>query len=89
MTEAATRGRNPFDTSGVHRGSDGIAYYSDRPSSLADAIAEHFIADTIRGWSFTLVFDEVLPVLREAGVLDDDVFKTIFVENPRRWLAGA
>ena len=42
----------------------------------------------IRNWSMTLVFDEVLPTLREMGVMDDDVFNTIFVENPRRWLTG-
>ena len=42
----------------------------------------------IRNWSMTLIFDEVLPALREQGVLDDAVFQTIFVENPRRWLAG-
>jgi hypothetical protein len=28
-------------------------------------------------------------VLREQGVLDDSVFQTIFVDNPRRWLSGA
>jgi long-chain acyl-CoA synthetase len=32
--EAAPRGRNPFDTSGVQRGADGIARYTDRPDSL-------------------------------------------------------
>ena len=42
----------------------------------------------IRNWSMTLVFDEVVPALRELGVMDDAVFNTIFVENPRRWLAG-
>lgn len=42
----------------------------------------------IRGWSMTLVFDEVVPALREMGVMDDQVFQTIFVENPRRWLVG-
>ena len=42
----------------------------------------------IRNWSMTLVFDEVVPALREQGVLDDDVFNTIFVENPRRWLTA-
>ena len=42
----------------------------------------------IRNWSMTLVFDEVVPALREQGVLDDDVFQTIFVENPRRWLTA-
>jgi phosphotriesterase-related protein len=42
----------------------------------------------IRNWSMTLVFEEVVPTLREMGVMDDAVFETIFVENPRRWLAG-
>lgn len=40
----------------------------------------------IRNWSMTLVFDEVVPWLRERGVLDDATFQTIFVENPKRWL---
>jgi len=42
----------------------------------------------IRNWSMTLVFDEVVPALREQGVLDDDTFATIFTENPRRWLTA-
>jgi len=42
----------------------------------------------IRNWSMTLVFDEVVPALREQGVMDDAVFETIFVENPRRWLTA-
>jgi phosphotriesterase-related protein len=42
----------------------------------------------IRNWSMTLVFDEVVPALREQGVLDDESFQTIFVENPRRWLTA-
>jgi len=42
----------------------------------------------IRNWSMTLVFEEVVPTLREMGVMDDAVFNTIFVENPRRWLVG-
>jgi phosphotriesterase-related protein len=42
----------------------------------------------IRNWSMTLVFDEVVPALRELGVIDDAVFETIFVENPRRWLTA-
>jgi len=32
--QAAARGRNPFDTTGVERGADGIARYRDRPDSL-------------------------------------------------------
>jgi phosphotriesterase-related protein len=42
----------------------------------------------IRNWSMTLVFDEVVPTLREQGVLDDHAFQTIFVENPKRWLTS-
>jgi phosphotriesterase-related protein len=42
----------------------------------------------IRNWSMTLVFEEVVPALREQGVMDDAVFETIFTENPRRWLTA-
>jgi phosphotriesterase-related protein len=42
----------------------------------------------IRNWSMTLVFEEVLPALRELGVMDDAIFNTIFVDNPRRWLTA-
>jgi phosphotriesterase-related protein len=42
----------------------------------------------IRNWSMTLVFDEVVPWLREQGVLDDAAFQTVFVENPKRWLTA-
>lgn len=42
----------------------------------------------IHNWSFTLVFEEVVPWLREQGVMDDAVFDTVFVANPARWLAG-
>src|SRR3954451_24265613 len=34
MPEPASRGRNPFDTTGVERGEDGIKRYAGRPSSL-------------------------------------------------------
>jgi phosphotriesterase-related protein len=42
----------------------------------------------IRKWSMTLVFDEVVPALREQGAMDDESFRTIFVENPKRWLTA-
>jgi phosphotriesterase-related protein len=45
-------------------------------------------AGAIRNWSMTLVFDEVVPALRELGALDDTGFETIFKENPQRWLTG-
>jgi phosphotriesterase-related protein len=51
--------------------------------------AEVFEAQgAIRNWSMTLVFEEVVPALREMGVMDDSVFQTIFVENPARWLTA-
>ena len=34
----------------------------------------------------TLVFEEVVPWLREQGVMDDGHFQTVFVQNPARWL---
>jgi phosphotriesterase-related protein len=42
----------------------------------------------VRNWSMALVFEEVVPALREQGVMDDASFQTIFVENPRRWLTA-
>jgi len=42
----------------------------------------------IRNWSMTLVFDEVVPALRELGAMDDQSFHTVFVENPKRWLTA-
>jgi phosphotriesterase-related protein len=42
----------------------------------------------IRNWSMTLVFDEVVPALREQGAMDDGAFQTVFVENPKRWLTA-
>jgi predicted metal-dependent phosphotriesterase family hydrolase len=36
----------------------------------------------------TLVFEEVVPALRELGVMDDATFEQIFLANPRRWLAA-
>jgi phosphotriesterase-related protein len=43
----------------------------------------------VRDWSMTLVFDQVLPALREEGALSDEHVGTIFVDNPRRWLTAA
>jgi phosphotriesterase-related protein len=42
----------------------------------------------IRNWSMTLVFDEVVPALRDQGAMDDQTFHTVFVENPKRWLTA-
>ncbi len=52
-----------------------------------EAVAQIESSGMIRNWSMTLVFEEVVPWLREQGVMDDAVFETVFVENPARWLA--
>ena len=44
-------------------------------------------AGLARGWSMTLIFEEVIPALREAGMTDDQL-ETMLVANPKRWLAG-
>ena len=44
-------------------------------------------AGAAKDWSMTLVFDQVIPTLREAGMTDEQL-ETMMVENPKRWLAG-
>src|SRR4051812_46841242 len=55
------------------------------PEAVEGLIAQGLVRD----WSMTLVFDQVLPWLREQGVWDDATYTTVFEENPRRWLAGS
>jgi phosphotriesterase-related protein len=52
----------------------------------AEAVAGLIEAGLVRDWSMTLVFEQVLPWLREQGVWDDATFTTVFEHNPRRWL---
>jgi phosphotriesterase-related protein len=54
----------------------------------AEAEAVFESQGAIRNWSMTLVFDEVVPWLREQGAMDDESFRTVFVENPKRWLTA-
>jgi phosphotriesterase-related protein len=54
-----------------------------------EALEHLFSAGLVRqNWSMTLVFEEVLPALREAGALTDEHVEQIFVANPRKWLTG-
>lgn len=51
-------------------------------------VQEQLLASTaIDNWSFTTIFEDVIPWLREQGVMDDTVFETVLVHNPARWLA--
>src|SRR3954469_22855117 len=58
------------------------------PGDMGAVEKQFEAAGAIRNWSMTLVFEEVLPWLRQQGVFDDDTMNTVFVENPRRWLTG-
>jgi phosphotriesterase-related protein len=53
-----------------------------------EAIPAIEASGAVRNWSMTLVFEEVVPALREMGVVDDAVFDTLFVQNPARWLTA-
>jgi phosphotriesterase-related protein len=44
-------------------------------------------AGAAKDWSMTLVLDQVVPALREAGMTDDQLH-TMMVDNPKRWLTG-
>jgi len=56
------------------------------PPEAAEAIEA---SGAIDNWSLTMIFDHAFPYLREQGVFDDDVEKTVLVDNPRRWLTGS
>jgi phosphotriesterase-related protein len=44
-------------------------------------------AGLARGWSMTLLFEEVIPALRERGMTDEQL-EVMLVDNPRRWLTS-
>jgi phosphotriesterase-related protein len=50
-----------------------------------ELIEELEAAGASRGWSMTLLFEEVIPTLMEAGMTDDQL-DTMLVQNPKRWL---
>ncbi len=56
------------------------------PEAAAAALYE---AGMVKDWSTTLVFDEVIPWLREQGVWDDAIERQVFEDNPRDWLTAA
>jgi phosphotriesterase-related protein len=40
-----------------------------------------------KDWSMTLVHDQVIPALSEAGMTDEQL-QTMMVENAKRWLTA-
>jgi phosphotriesterase-related protein len=84
--------RNPVTAELLRRGhAERVMISQDFCASIdwfpEEAVAQIESSGMIRNWSMTLVFEEVVPWLREQGVMDDRVFDTVFVQNPARWLA--
>jgi phosphotriesterase-related protein len=44
------------------------------------------VSEMVPKWSFTLVIDEVVPAIKEAGVTQEQV-DAMMIDAPRRWLA--
>jgi phosphotriesterase-related protein len=85
--------RNATTAELLRRGHAGRVFLSQDVCATIDwfppeAVEGLMAQGLVRDWSMTLVFDSVVPWLREQGVFDDDAFRTIFEDNPRRWLAG-
>jgi phosphotriesterase-related protein len=68
----------------IHVSQDFCASIDWFPEEAEEALLD---AGLVKDWSMTLVFDQVLPWLRDQGLLDRETEDTLFVDNPRRWLA--
>jgi phosphotriesterase-related protein len=68
----------------IHVSQDFCATIDWFPPEAEEALLD---AGLVKDWNMTLVFDQVLPWLREQGLLDRETEDTLFVDNPRRWLA--
>src|SRR4051812_6252804 len=68
----------------IHVSQDFCATIDWFPEEAEEALLD---AGLVKDWSMTLVFDQVLPWMRDQGVLDAETESRIFEANPRRWLA--
>jgi phosphotriesterase-related protein len=68
----------------IHVSQDYCATIDWFPEEAGEALLD---AGMIKDWSMTLVFDQVLPWLRDQGLLDSETEDTLLKDNPRRWLA--
>ena len=53
-----------------------------------EQVEQLMAAGAVKDWSMTLLFDTIIPQLREGGMTDEQL-DTMLVDNPRRWLAGS
>ncbi len=61
---------------------DTVNVWLGRPLVLPDTAAE-----LLEGWHITHLFDDIVPVLKSAGVTDEQI-DGIFIENPKRIFGG-
>jgi phosphotriesterase-related protein len=52
-----------------------------------EQVEQLMAAGAVKDWSMTLLFDTIIPQLRDGGMSDEQL-DTMLVDNPRRWLAG-
>jgi phosphotriesterase-related protein len=52
-----------------------------------EVVEELLEAGAVKDWSMTLLFEQVIPTLRERGMTDEQL-DTMMVQNPKRWLSG-
>ena len=56
------------------------------PQEAAEGLFEAGLIDP--AWSMTIVFEKVLPALREDGAFNDQTYQQVFVENAKAWLTA-
>src|SRR4051812_18458395 len=52
-----------------------------------EQVEQLMAAGAVKDWSMTLLFEQIIPQLREGGMTDEQL-ETMLVKNPPRWLAG-
>jgi phosphotriesterase-related protein len=63
---------------------DFVAAFDWYPPEMVEQL---LAAGAAKDWSMTLLFEQVIPALKGAGMTDEQL-ETMMVENPRRWLTA-
>jgi len=79
--------RNTTTVALLERGHLDRMMLSQDACATIDWFPEEMVAMLAPKWTFTHLFEEVLPTLRELGVTDEQI-ATMLDVNPARWLAG-
>jgi phosphotriesterase-related protein len=63
---------------------DAVVAFDWYPPELVEQLLEAGLA---KDWKMTLIFEQVIPTLKEQGMTDEQL-ETMLVSNPARWLSG-